>query len=59
MLGNTLTANYEYSSSKADNLPLPVKMQLYAKLKTFSLIFVAFFDSALHFQDFEEKKSAS
>ena len=33
---NTLTANYEYSRSNTDNLPLPVQMQLSEKLETFS-----------------------
>ena len=51
-----LTANYEYSRTKADKLPLLVKMQLSWKLKTFSGIFIAFFDSAWNFEHFEQKK---
>ena len=55
---NTLTANYEYSHNKTDNLPLPVQRQLSGKRKTFSSFFIAFSDSALNFESFE-KKSAS
>ena len=32
---NTLTANYEYSRKNRENLPLPIQMQLSAKVKTF------------------------
>ena len=32
---NTLTANYEYSGSNGENLPLPIQMQLSKKPKTF------------------------
>ena len=53
-----LTANYEYSPNNTDNLPLPVQMELYGKLKTFSSFFIEFFESALNFEYFE-KKSAS
>ena len=49
---NTLTANYEYSRSNTDNLPLPVQMQLSEKLETF---FIAFLESALNFEHFEKK----
>ena len=54
---NTLTANYEYSRSNTDNLPLPVQMQLSEKLETFSPFFIAFFESALNFEHFEKKMS--
>ena len=54
-----MTANYEYSRSNMDNLPLPVQMQLSEKLETFSTFFIAFLESALNFEHFEEKKSAS
>ena len=30
---NTLTANYEYSPSKRENLPLPIQMQISEKQK--------------------------
>ena len=46
---NTLTAKYEYSRSKKDNLPLPVQMPLSEKLKTFSAFFIALPKSALNF----------
>ena len=45
---NTLTADYEYSRSNTDNLPLPVQMQLSEKLETF-------LESALNFEHFEKK----
>ena len=51
-----MTASYKYSRNNGDNLPPPVKMQLSGKLKTFFLIFIAFFDSALNFEDVEKKK---
>ena len=54
---NTLTANYEYSRNNKDDLPLPVQMQLSGKLKTISQFFIAFFESALNFEHFEEKIS--
>ena len=52
---NTLTANYEYSRSNTDNLPLAVQKQLSEKLETFSRFFIAFFESALNFEHFEKK----
>ena len=54
---NKLTANYEYSRSNTDNLPLPVQMQLSEKLKTFYRFFIAFFESAVNFEHFERKMS--
>ena len=39
---NTLTANYEYSRSNTDYLPLPVQMQLSQKLETFSHFLLLF-----------------
>ena len=56
LLVNTLTANYEYSRSNTDNLPLPFQMQLSEKLKRFFLFFIAFAESALNFEHFEQKK---
>ena len=56
-LVNTLTANYEYSRSKTDNLPLPVQMQLSEKPEIFSPFFIAFLESALNFEHFETKTS--
>ena len=52
---NTLTANYEYSRSNTDNLPLPVQMQLSEKLKTFYEFSISFSESALNFEHFEKK----
>ena len=52
---NTLTANYEYSRSHTDDLPLPVQMQLSGKLKIFSQFFIGFFESTLNFEHFEKK----
>ena len=52
---NTLTANYEYSRSNTDNLPLPVQMDLSEKLETFYQFFIAFLESALNFEHFEKK----
>ena len=42
-----LTANYEYSRSNRENLPLPIQMQF----------FIAFLESTLNFEDFEKKMS--
>ena len=55
MLGNTLTVNNEYSRSNTDGLRLPEQMQLSEKLKTLSQFFIAFFQSALNFEQFERK----
>ena len=55
MLVNTLTVNCENSRSNADNLPIPVQMQLSEKLQTFLRIFIAFLESALNFEHFEKK----
>ena len=52
MLGlflNTLNADYEYSRSDTDKLPLPIQMQLPKKLELFSRISIAFSESALNF----------
>ena len=43
-LVNTLTANYEYSRSKTDNLPLPVQMQLSEKPEIFSHFLLHFWN---------------
>ena len=49
-----MTANYEYSPTDTDNLPLPVQMQLSGKLQTFSRLFIAFLESAINFEHFEK-----
>ena len=54
---NTLTANYEYSRSNRENLPLPIQMQLSEKVKTFSHSFIAFLESTLNFEHFEKEMS--
>ena len=56
LLVNTLTANYEYSHSNTDNLPLPFQMHLSKKLKTFSSFFLAFCKSILDFEHFAKKR---
>ena len=50
------TANYEYSRSNTENLPLPIQMQLSEKAQKFSWFFIAFLKSTLNFEHFEEKK---
>ena len=48
-----LTADYEYSSSNRENLPLPIQMQLSKKPnQTFCGIFIAFLETTLNFQHF-------
>ena len=55
LLVNTLTADYEYSRSNTDNLPLPVQMQLPEKKETFSPSFIPFLESSLNVQQFGKK----
>ena len=50
---NTMTANYEYSRSNREHLPLPMQMQLSEKPKTF----YQFLESTLNFEHFEKKKN--
>ena len=38
LLVNTLTANYEYSRSNRENLPLQLQMQLFENPETFCLL---------------------
>ena len=56
LLVNILTANYEYSRSNTDNLPLPFQMQLSEKLKKYFAFFIVFLQSALNFEHFFLKK---
>ena len=44
---NTLTANYEYSRSNGENLPLPIQTQLPEKSKTFFGLLLHFWN--LHY----------
>ena len=50
-----LTANYEYSRSTRENLPLPFQMKLFEKPKKFCLIFIAFLESKLNFESLEKR----
>ena len=50
-----MTANYEYSRSDRENLPLPIQLQLSKKLKTCSRFFIAFLESTLNLEHFEKK----
>ena len=54
---NTLTANYGYSRSNRENLPLPIQMQLSKKSKIFCCSVIAFWESTLNFEHFEKKMS--
>ena len=55
LLVNTLTANYVYSHSNTNNLPLSFQIELSQKLKTVATFFIAFSDSGLNFEHFEKK----
>ena len=50
-----LTANYEYSRSNRENLPLPIQIKLSKKPEIFCCIFFAFLESTLNFQCSEKK----
>ena len=52
-----MTTHYEYCRNNTDNLKVPVQMQLYGKLKTFSRVFTAFLQHSLKFEHFEKKIS--
>ena len=45
-----------YSCSNTDKLPLPIQMQLIAKLETFSMVFIAILESALNFERLKRKR---
>ena len=65
LLVNMLTANYEYSSSNRENVPLPIQLLLSEKQKSFWSIFFFFFffflfaflESPLNFEHFEKETS--
>ena len=60
LLVNMLTANYEYSSSNRENVPLPIQLFLSEKQKSFWSIFFflfAFLESPLNFEHFEKETS--
>ena len=50
-----MTADYEYSRSNRENLPLPIEMQLSEKPKTRCCNFIAVLEFTLNFEQFEEK----
>ena len=50
MLVKKLSANYEYSRSNRENLPLPIQMQLSENPSIFGSIFFVFLESTLNFQ---------
>ena len=50
-----MTANYEYTRSNRENLPLPVQTQLSEKPKILSQYFIAFLESTLNFEHLEKK----
>ena len=50
LLVKRLSANYEYSRSNRQNLPLPTQMQLSENPSIFCCIFLVFFESTLNFQ---------
>ena len=50
-----MTVDYGYSRSNADKLSLPVETQLPEKLEPFYPFFIAFLESCLNFQQFQEK----
>ena len=54
---NKVTADYEYSGSNRENLPLPVQMQSPKKSKIFCCNFIAFLESKFNFEHFAKKMS--
>ena len=54
-----MTANYEYSRSKNENLLLPIQMQLSQKMKTVLCLLIAFLESTLNFEHFEKNEPHS
>ena len=50
LLVKKLSANYEYSRSNRENLPLPIQMQLSENPSIFCCIFFVFLESTLNFQ---------
>ena len=57
LLGNTLTANYKYSRSNRENLPLQIQTKLSEKTRCFCGIFFQFLQSTLNFQYSEKNMS--
>ena len=59
LLVNTLTADYKYSRSNRENLPLPNQVQLSKKRKTLCCNFIAVLKSTLNFIHFEKNEAHS
>ena len=57
LLVNTLAADYMYPVLNRYNLTIPIQIQLYQKLKTFSQFFSALPKSKLIFEQFEKKEA--
>ena len=58
LLVNKLTANYEYSRTNRENLPLPIQIKLSKKPSVFCSIFFVFLESTLNFQCSETNNQA-
>ena len=55
LFGNTLTAEHMYSRHTWEKFPQQTQMLLFQKLKTFSHIFITFFQSTQNFPHFQKK----
>ena len=53
---NTLTANDTHSLNSKDKWMQTIQMHLFQKQNLFSEFFSAFFESALNFEQFQEKR---
>ena len=49
-----MTANYQYSRSNGENLPLLIQIQLSQKPKIYADVFIAFLQSTLNLEHFEK-----
>ena len=56
LLVNTSPADYKYSRSNRQNLPLPIQMQLSKKQKIFCSNFIAFLKFKLNFWHFQKNE---
>ena len=56
---NTLTADEKYPVQDAENLSIPIQMQLSEKPKSFSQFFVPLLEYQSNFNEFEKKRSSS
>ena len=55
----TLTADEKYPVQDAENLSIPIQMQLSEKPKSFSQFFVPLLEYQSNFNEFEKKRSSS